>query len=393
MDVKGHCEPAFEAVRKLLADNVNDNAELGACICVSIDGKNVVDIWAGHTDAERTAEWKQDTIINVWSCSKTVTNLAVLICHDRGLLDVNERISKYWPEFAENGKEDIRVRHILSHSTGVPGWEETISLADAADAEKSTPLLAKQTPWWEPGTASGYHALNQGHLAGEVVRRVSGKRLKQFIAEEIAAPLNADFQLGAIEKDWPRISSLIPPPRLADQTGATALDPDSIAMRTLTHPTPDALFAFTPEWRRGEVGAANGHGNARSLNRIQSIISLGGEVDGVRLLSLKTIDVIFQEQTNGEDLVLLKPLRFVLPPKSCRCCRRLRLCQIRHRLRLASQRDRAMDSRWEKVFLGWLGECSAPSTLVHLTDELQGGSSIIMDLDNRMTITYVMNKM
>jgi CubicO group peptidase (beta-lactamase class C family) len=192
---KGHCDPAFEAVRDLLSQNVASGVELGACVCVDIDGKNVVDIWAGHKDNDQSVEWEKDTIINVFSCSKTVTNLAVLIAHDRGLLDVNERISKYWPEFAENGKQDIRVRHILSHSTGVAGWQEPITMKDVCDPAKSSPPLAKQAPWWEPGTASGYHALNQGHLAGEVIRRTTGKSLKQFIAEEIAGPLGADFQL------------------------------------------------------------------------------------------------------------------------------------------------------------------------------------------------------
>ncbi len=327
---KGHCDPAFEPVRQLLSENVQSGTDLGASVCVNsksaflvnlstcqliiatVDGKVVCDIWDGYTDKDGCVDWEKDTIINVWSCSKTVTNLAVLIAHDRGLLDVNENISKYWPEFAENGKEDIRVKHILSHSTGIPGWEndDNISLKDVCDPSISTPPLAKQAPWWTPGTQSGYHAMNQGHLAGELIRRVTGKSLKKFIAEDIAQPLGADFQLGAVEKDWPRISTLIPPPSLVSQTGAGEVDMNPIAMRALTNPGGSAEFALGPEWRGGEVGAANGHGNARSLVRILSTISLGGEVDGVKLLSPETIDLIFQEQTNGMDLVLGKPLRF-----------------------------------------------------------------------------------
>lgn len=309
-EVKGHCDPAFNRVKEILAENVKSGEELGACVCVNVNRKNVVDIWAGYTDNEATREWQEDTIINVWSCSKTVTNLAVLIAHDRGLLDVHEKVSKYWPQFAANAKEGVLIKHILSHSTGVAGWRPGITLDEVCDVEFSTAKLAKQEQWWEPGTASGYHALNQGHLAGELIRRVTGKTLKQFIAEEIAGPLGADFQLGAVEKDWDRISTLIPPPSLTSQTGADPLDENSIVMKALTHPSPDATFALTPTWRKGEVGAANGHGNARALVRILSIISLGGEVDGVRLLSQKTIDTIFEEQTNGMDLVLGKPLRF-----------------------------------------------------------------------------------
>lgn len=306
--VKGHCDPAFTKLKDLLAANVASEEELGASICVNVNGKNVVDIWAGHIDEARTKEWEENTIINVWSCSKTVSNLAVLVAADRGLLDVHEKVAKYWPEFAANGKENIEVRHILSHSTGVSAWEHPISMEAICDAEASTKLLAKQAPWWTPGTASGYHALNQGHLGGELIRRVTGKSLKKFIAEDLAAPLGADFQLGAVEKDWPRISSLIPPPPITEAVGA--VDTESVAYRTFTAPVPDALYGLTPTWRGGEVGAANGHGNARSLNRIQSAISLGGEVDGVRLLSQKTIDLIFQEQTNGTDLCLGQPIRF-----------------------------------------------------------------------------------
>ena len=309
-EVKGHCDPAFNKVKELLAANVALEEELGASVCVNIGGKNVVDIWGGYIDEERKSDWQENTIVNVWSCSKTVTNLAVLIAHDRGLLDVHEKISKYWPEFAENGKQDIEVRHILSHSTGVSGWEEKVTMKDICDANSAAAKLAKQAPWWEPGTASGYHATNQGHLAGEVIRRVSGKSLKQFIAEEIAKPLGADFQLGAVEEDWPRISTLLPPPPIQQETGSARMDPESAAYKTFTRPPPDALGGLTPEWRRGEVGAANGHGNARALVRILSIISNGGEVDGVRLLSPKTIDLIFKEQTNGTDLCLGQHIRF-----------------------------------------------------------------------------------
>jgi CubicO group peptidase (beta-lactamase class C family) len=152
--------------------------------------------------------------------------------------------------------------------------------------------------------------LNQGHLVGELVRRVTGKSLTKFIAEEIAGPLGADFQIGALEKDWPRISTLLPPPPLTEQAGANPADKDSIAMKALSDPTPSAEFALGPEWRRGEIGAANGHGNARSLVRVLSTVSLGGEGYGVKILSPSTIDTIFREQTNGMDLVLNKPIRF-----------------------------------------------------------------------------------
>lgn len=306
-DVKGLCDERFRTIREILQSNIESGAEIGACICVNIAGKNVVDLWAGSTNAERSSPWKADTILNMFSVSKTVTNLALLMLVDRGLIDIDDKVARHWPEFAQNGKANIKVRHFLSHSSGVSGWEQPICLEDICDTENSTALLAQQQPWWEPGTQSGYHAFNQGHLVGELVRRLTGKRLKCFITEEIAGVLDADFQLGAIEIDWPRIATLTPPPAF-DTTGI--FSPDSVAAKTRRGPTPDASFAHSPLWRGSEIGAANGHGNARAVCKILSAVSLNGEVEGHRLLSPSTIDLIFREQTNGHDLVLDKPLRF-----------------------------------------------------------------------------------
>jgi CubicO group peptidase (beta-lactamase class C family) len=173
-------------------------------------------------------------------------------------------------------------------------------------------MLAAQAPWWEPGTSSGYHALTHGHLIGEVLRRVTGKTLKQFVADEIAGPLDADFQIGARPIDTKRIAEIIPPANPLegvppmDQWGETML-------KTFTGPAPDPTVANTPEWRTADIGAAHGHGNARSLARILSAISLGGNVDGVRLLRPETIEKIFEAQCVGPDLVLaLHPVRFGL---------------------------------------------------------------------------------
>jgi CubicO group peptidase (beta-lactamase class C family) len=216
--------------------------------------------------------------------------------------------------------------------------------------------MAAQAPWWEPGTASGYHALNYGHLVGELVRRVSGKPLKQFVAEEIAGPLGADFQIGAAEGDWARIADVVPPPPLPFDL--QALGPDSPAVKTLTGPAIDAAVASTPGWRLADIGAANGHGNARSVARIMSAVARGGQIGGVRLLGPGTIDLIFREQRNGIDLVLGVPLR-----------------------------------------LGIGYGLPRPDLLPWLPDERicfwggWGGSMIIMDTGRRMTISYMMNKM
>lgn len=355
-EVHGRCSDRFEPVREALADKLASGAELGASIVVNIGGETVVDIWGGFRDEARTAPWTQDTITNVWSTTKTVTNLAALMLVDRGDLDVCAPVARYWPEFAANGKQDIEVRHVLSHTAGVSGWDQPFSTEDMYDWDKSTSQLAAQAPWWEPGSASGYHALNQGHLVGEIVRRITGKSLKQFVAEEIAGPLGADFQIGAVERDWGRIADVIPPPPLPFDMDS--IDMQSPAFKTMTGPVPDASAANTAGWRNADMGACNGHGNARSVARIMSAISLGGEVDGIRLLGPKTIDVIFDEQSSGVDLVLGVPLRF----------------GIGYGLPLLETVPYLPDERicfWG----GW------------------GGSIIAMDLDRRMTISYMMNKM
>jgi CubicO group peptidase (beta-lactamase class C family) len=170
----------------------------------------------------------------------------------------------------------------MSHSSGVSGLDQPAVAEDLYDWTAATSRMAAQAPWWPPGTASGYHALNYGHLVGELVRRISGKTLEQFVAEEIAGRLGADFRIGAAESDWARIAPVVPPPPLPFDFGA--LDPASPTVRTLTGPLVSAEVANTPGWRRADIGAATGHGNARSVARIMSVVARGGEVDGVRLL-------------------------------------------------------------------------------------------------------------
>jgi CubicO group peptidase (beta-lactamase class C family) len=355
-DINGTCDERFDAVRRELAACLDSGDELGASIVVDLDGEVAVDMWGGYRDEAQTQPWVADTITNVWSTTKTVTSLAALMLVDRGELDVDAPVARYWPEFAAAGKDGVMVRHLMSHTSGVSGLDQPAVVADLYDWDKSTARFAAQEPWWEPGTASGYHALNFGHLIGEVVRRISGKTLKQFVAEEIAGPLGADFQIGAVESDWDRIAPVVPPPPLPFDL--TALPPDSPTVKTLTGPPADASEANTPEWRRADIGAANGHGNARSVARILSVISRGGEVDGVRLLRPETVELIFREQANGIDVVLGVPLRF----------------GVGYGL---PQLDILPYVPDEKICFwgGW------------------GGSVIIMDVGRKMTISYMMNKM
>jgi len=350
-DIDGTCDDRFEGVRQALAGSLDAGTDVGASVAVLVDGQPVVDIWGGFADEARTEPWQRDTITNVWSTTKTMTFLCALMLADRGELDFHAPVARYWPEFAAGGKGAIEVRQLMAHTAGLSGWTAQMEPEDLADWEKCTSLLAAQDPWWEPGSASGYHALTQGYLIGEVIRRITGATIGTWFASEVAGPLGADFHIGLPASEDDRVSLVIPPVEVS----LAGVDPGSIAVRTFTSPLLDAAMATQEWWRRAEIPAANGQGNARSVATIQSIIAGGGEARGVRLLSPQGCDALFEEQANGKDLVLGVPMRFgmgyglsgELMPMGPRAC-------------------------------FWGG---------------YGGSLIVMDQDARLTVSYVMNRM
>jgi CubicO group peptidase (beta-lactamase class C family) len=353
----GTCRARFEPLRELFAAKLDSGEDLGASLAVNIDGEMVVDLWGGWADEARTVPWSENTITCVFSTTKTMTSLAALVLVDRGELDLDANVAAYWPEFAARGKAAIKVRQLLSHTSGVSGWDQPVTIEDLYDWDKSTARLAAQAPWWEPGTCSGYHGLTFGHLIGEVIRRITGQRLGEFFAAQIAGPLGADFHIGLPPSEFHRVANVVPPPAHPDDL--TQLDPKSVAFKTKTGPAIKAEWSWTEGWRRADIGAGNGHGNARSVARLQSAVACGGEVDGVRLLSPKAINRIFEVQSNTIDLVMGIPIRFgigygLLPmPQVLPFLPEGRLCS------------------WG----GW------------------GGSLVIADVDRRMTVAYVMNKM
>jgi CubicO group peptidase (beta-lactamase class C family) len=311
MTLQGHWDDRFAQVAAALETAIAEGEEVGAAIAIDIGGQTVVDMWGGHADAARTRPWAADTVVNVWSSTKTVTALAALMLIDRGLIAAHDRVADYWPEFAANGKDGVQIRHLLTHSSGVSGWDQPVVPEDILDWDRSTAALAAQAPWWEPGTASGYHALTYGHLIGEVVRRVTGSPLKDFVRDEIAGPLGADFQIGAAPEDTDRIAEIIPSTEPFDLPPMDQW-PEPM-LKTFTGPAPEPGIANTAAWRAADIGAVNGHTNARALAKILSVISLGGTVDGVTLLRPETVEKIFEVQLEGPDLVLAgHPLRWGL---------------------------------------------------------------------------------
>jgi len=352
-DIEGTCETAFEGVRSVLSTQLDSGADLGASVAVFLHGEPVVDIWGGYCDEAKTVPWERDTITNVWSTTKTMTFVCALILADRGELDFDAPVAKYWPEFAAAGKEGVLVRHLMGHTAGLSGWQEPVAAEQLADWELCTSLLAAQAPWWEPGSGSGYHAVTQGYLIGEVVRRITGESIGQWFAREVAKPLEADFHIGLPESEDGRVGNVIPPPALNPEDFGGALP--EFLLATFMNPPLDASMAHHAWWRRAEIPAANGQGNARSVAAVQSIIAGRGQARGVRLMSEATTDRIFESQANGIDKVLGVPLQFgmgyglgtaemPIGPRSCY----------------------------------WGG---------------YGGSIIVMDQETELTVCYVMNRM
>ena len=306
--VPGFVDEQFASVGAVFEKSLADGAEVGASVCVTVDGRAVVDLWGGFADAARTRPWQRDTIVNVYSCTKTMTALTALLVADRGELDLGAPVSRYWPQFAANGKDRITVAHLLSHSSGLSGWAQPITAADLYDWDKVTALLAAQAPLWPPGTASGYHVFTHGYLVGEVVRRVTGRTLGTVFRQEIAEPLAADFHIGLPADQDARVAELIP----SATGGVPFAEPTELQINASTNPPFDVSVIGTRAWRGAEIPAANGTSNARAMATVLAVLACGGTVAGRRLMSEAGCRRALEVQVEGRDLILGLPLRFGL---------------------------------------------------------------------------------
>jgi CubicO group peptidase (beta-lactamase class C family) len=317
-EIQGICDARFAAVRDAFAENFAARGEIGAAVAALVDGETVVDLWGGHADAARTRPWERDTIVNVYSATKRVVTVCAHRLAEQGLLDIDAPVAKYWPEFAQAGKDELPVRYLLSHRAGLPAITEPLAKGSIYQWGTMTAALAAQEPWWEPGTTYGYHALTFGWLVGEVVRRLTGKSLGAYVREELAGPLGLDFHIGLAETHDARTAEVVPRPAPSPVEVARFLrvvaEPQSMAFKAIANP-PDLLesgIANTRAWRAAEIPAANGHGNARSLARLYAALARGGELDGVRVLSEDAIRQAIVEQSSGPDAVLGQEYRFGL---------------------------------------------------------------------------------
>jgi CubicO group peptidase (beta-lactamase class C family) len=311
--IAGTCGERFGAVREAFAANFTAGREIGASFAAILNGELVIDLWAGDADAARSRRWERDTIVNVFSTTKAITALCAHMLVDRGQLDVDAPVARYWPEFAANGKEAITPRQLLSHTAGLAALRTRLSPDAFFDWQAMAAALAAETPWWVPGTANGYHALTFGYLIGELVRRIDGRSLGVFFREEVAQPLGVDFHIGLPASEDGRVAEMVAP--TAAETAASGLPapaPDSLIAAVMGNPPMRPEVANLAQWRRAEIPAANGHGNARSVARTMAVLAGGGTLDGVRLLSRATVERAIDEQIYQQDLVLGFPIRWGL---------------------------------------------------------------------------------
>jgi CubicO group peptidase (beta-lactamase class C family) len=323
--VHGTCDPRFSRVKELFQQSFDSGTEVGAAACFVLDGKCVVDLWGGHHDAARTREWERDTLVNVYSSTKGMTAICANMLVERGLLDLEAPVARYWPEFAAAGKENITIRWLLSHKAGLCGVRNPLPAGALYDWPLMCEALAAQEPWWTPGDGHGYHAFSFGFLVGEVVRRVTGESLGTFFRKNVAEPLRADFHIGLAAEHDARTSPIIsafgenppppaPPPGPFAEFVRRLQDPTTMQWAALMNPPPERGAVNTRAWRAAEIPAVNGHGTARSLARIYGALARGGEIDGVRILNPATIARATTEEAAGPEKLFCGavPMRFGL---------------------------------------------------------------------------------
>ncbi|MBN9579207.1 MAG: beta-lactamase family protein, partial [Alphaproteobacteria bacterium] len=307
-------DDAFQPVRDAFAGNFAERGEPGAAFALSLNGRVVVDLWGGWADRAQTRPWARDTIVNFFSVSKALSAIVAMRLVEQGALHLDAPVRALWPEFAQAGKEMVTLRHMLSHQAGLPALREVLPDGAMLDWNRMTAALAAQAPWWQPGTAHGYHVNTYGFLVGEMVRRAVGKTLGTMLRDEIARPLGADVFIGLPEAEHGRVAEFLwPEGGLKPLLGT---DDAMAEMRAKAYWNPPGIsgagWVNSRAWRLAEIPSTNGHGNARGVARVYAALANRGTIDGVQILSSETLRLATQEQSNGTDLVTQRPSRFAL---------------------------------------------------------------------------------
>lgn len=308
-EIFGTVAAGFEGVREAFQRNYHrgdDYEELGSSLCVYHRGERVVDIWAGHKDREKTTPWTQDTTVALYSTTKGITGICMAVLVDRGLVSYSDLVSKHWPEFGQGGKQSTTVAHIMSHQSGNPGLRETIELDDLMNWELICGHLAAQEPYWTPGENTSYHGWTVGYLAGEIIGRVSGKSIGQFLREEIAEPLGADVYIGFPEDREHTVATLYKPKQQHELPPLSSL-PDFLAA-AVGNPVLDPESPNRREWRASEQPALCGMASAQGIARLFHPLAEGGTVGDFTLMSPQTIDKMTEVQSSRPDAMLGMPV-------------------------------------------------------------------------------------
>lgn len=323
MDNGGYCDTRFELLRQAFVRNFAEHGEIGAAVSIAFEGEVVVDLWGGYQDAGRTVPWTQDSIVNVWSVGKAVTAIGLLRLVERGEVELDQPVARYWPDFAQAGKAAITVRTLMAHQAGLPAVSKPLPAGyNLTNWEGMCAELAEQEPFWKPGTKFGYHTNTFGFLLGEIVRRVDGRPIDQYLREEVAGPLEAAFHFGLGPEVDPFVAEwvpYVPEPGEASERPWLEKDPATLEgvelARVLAYRNPPGspeLGVNSRTWRASVYPSTSGHGNARAFARIFGALACGGDFGGKHALEQRVIEEALTVHSDGEDVILGRPNRFGL---------------------------------------------------------------------------------
>ena len=313
--IQGHCDPRFTAVQAAFAANFAERGEVGAAVALSVGGRMVVDLWGGWADRARTAPWRRDTLVNVFSVGKAFSAACALLLVQRGQVDLDTPVVRWWPEFAAAGKSQITLRHILAHQAGLPALRAPLEDGAMLDWARMVQALEAQPPWWEPGAAHGYHVNTYGYLVGEVVRRASGLSLGTLLRQEIAGPLGADMHIGLPASEHGRVAEFLWPEGGLTTAAEGPFGEDDL-MRRNAYSNPPGVsgsgWVNSPAWRSAEIPSTNGHGTARAVAEIYRALSVKTPEGQGPILAPAIVAAAITEQSHGPDRVLGRTSRFGL---------------------------------------------------------------------------------
>lgn len=331
MDIQGFCAPHLTKIKDVFQENFTRRGDVGAAFSVYQHGTKLVDIWAGTRDRSETLPWQENTIVNIFSATKALTALCALQLVDQGKLDLDAPVARYWPEFAANGKHRVLVRHLLNHRAGLPAIWQEVDNEVVFDAAAMARVLEQEAPYWEPGSAQGYHVFTFGWLVGELIKRVSGQSVGAYFAQHIAKPLGLQCYIGLTKEQVADVADVKPrPPReatreqrhgaaqpiaaknSANEKPRQPAQKNDLAARAFSYPPSLLGGSNSTKWRCAEIPAANGHANAHALARFYAALANKGELDGVRLLSEERLALCTTESSHDVDRVLGVKKRFSL---------------------------------------------------------------------------------